>query len=221
VLLTARHHCCESIASYALEGLLAAVLDGGEPGDWLRRRVRFVAVPFMDKDGVEDGDQGKNRRPRDHNRDYDGVSVHASVAALRKLGESWPAGRLLVALDLHCPALRGANNEDLYFVGGQAPEPWAGMEKISAILEEIQKGPLRFSRVNNMPFGKAWNTAANYKEGMSFGRWTASRPGIRAAGTLEIPYANIGGVEVTAAAARLLGRDLARSLRRALDSYGQ
>jgi murein tripeptide amidase MpaA len=36
-------------------------------GRLARERFRFLAVPFMDKDGVEDGDQGKNRRPRDHN----------------------------------------------------------------------------------------------------------------------------------------------------------
>ncbi len=32
-----------------------------------RSGINFI-VPFVDKDGVEEGDQGKARQPRDHNR---------------------------------------------------------------------------------------------------------------------------------------------------------
>lgn len=213
VLVTARHHACESIANFALEGLLDAVLDRGEPGDWLRENVYFAAIPFVDKDGVEDGDQGKNRRPRDHNRDYDGVSVHASVAAIRKLGASWPRGPLTMALDLHCPYLRGGEHEEVHFVGGAAKGPWEGMAEVSKILESIRQGPLPFSSKHNLPFGTSWNTEKNQAAGWSFSRWAASQEGIRAAATLEIPYANAGGVEVTPDAARALGRDLARAIR--------
>jgi hypothetical protein len=218
VLLTARHHACESIASFALEGLLAAVLDGGEPGDWFRRNIHFVAVPFVDKDGVEDGDQGKNRRPRDHNRDYSGSSIYPSVAAIRRLAESWPAGRLRIALDLHCPWLRGPGHEEIHFVGGPMKQPWERIEQLAAVLESIQTGPLPFHSRNNLPFGKSWNTAANTATGKSFSGWAAALPGIWAAGSLEIPYANAGGVMVTAEAARALGEDLARSVRQVLAS---
>ena len=78
VLLTARHHACESLASYALEGLIAEALGPSDEARRMRESVEFAAIPFVDKDGVEDGDQGKNRKPRDHNRDYDGESVHAT-----------------------------------------------------------------------------------------------------------------------------------------------
>jgi hypothetical protein len=59
----------------------------------------------------------------------------------------------------------------------------------------------------------AWNTAANYAQGMSFARWAARQKGIRAAGTIEIPYANCGSVDVTAESARALGHGLAAALR--------
>jgi len=68
VLLTCRHHACEMMASYSLEGIMEEVLADTEEGRWLREHVEFLVVPFVDKDGVEDGDQGKNRRPHDHNR---------------------------------------------------------------------------------------------------------------------------------------------------------
>jgi hypothetical protein len=209
VLLTARHHCCESMASYALEGLIEAALDDA----WLRSNLAFAAIPFVDKDGVEDGDQGKNRRPRDHNRDYDGASVHPTVAAIREWAPAWSAGRLRFALDMHCPHIRGAHNEDIYFPGGDQPRIWAAISRFSALLEKLNRGPLPYSTKNNMPFGRAWNNASNYKQGMSFARWASALPAMAAAGTIEIPYANCGAVDVTAESARSLGHALAAALR--------
>ena len=102
VLLTARHHCCETMASFVLEGLLAFVVANGE-GEWLRQNVEFFAVPFMDREGVEAGDQGKNRRPHDHNRDYGEPSSYVETAALKALVSRWPDGLLRAALDLIAP----------------------------------------------------------------------------------------------------------------------
>ncbi len=70
IFLTCRHHCCEMTASYVLEGALEAMLGDGELGAWYRAHAEVVAVPFVDKDGVEEGDQGKNRKLWDHCRDY-------------------------------------------------------------------------------------------------------------------------------------------------------
>lgn len=212
VLLTVRHHACESMASYALEGLLEAALDDS----WLRRNVQFAVIPFVDKDGVEDGDQGKNRRPRDHNRDYDGQSVHPTTAAIRQWAPAWSAGRLAFALDMHCPWIRGDHNEDIYFPGGEDQRNWGEIVKFSRILERVNKGPLPYSTSNNLPFGTAWNNASNYSQGMSFARWATALPGTRAAGTIEIPYANCGTVDVTPASARALGHALAAALRQYL-----
>lgn len=95
---------------------------------WLRENADFVVIPFMDKDGVEEGDQGKNRRPRDHNRDYDGESVPASVRANREWVPHWGNGSLAFALDMHCPWIRGENNEHIYFVGSPDAEITKEME---------------------------------------------------------------------------------------------
>jgi hypothetical protein len=125
-LLTARHHACETMASFALEGLLEAVLKGdAKDARWLAENVEFLVVPFVDKDGVEDGDQGKNRKPRDHNRDYDGQSIYPETAALRRLVPEWSAGKLRAGLDLHCPWIRGEHNEDIYIVGSRHASIWA------------------------------------------------------------------------------------------------
>jgi hypothetical protein len=221
VLLTARHHACEMMASYALEGVMGAVLASDADGQWFRRHVEFLVIPFADKDGVEDGDQGKNRKPRDHNRDYAGKSLYPETAAIRRLVPEWSDGKLRVALDLHCPYIRGRHNEVIYFVGGPNPAIWAETQRLSRILEKVAEGPLPYYARNNLPFGQAWNTGKNYRHGKSFGHWAAELPGINLASSVEVPYAKASGKPVTPESARAFGRDLARALRRFLEERAE
>lgn len=216
VLLTARHHCCETMASYVLEGVLATILNDEDDGVWLREHVEFLAVPFMDKDGVEAGDQGKNRKPHDHNRDYI-QKIYPSVQALAEYVPTWSDGRLRIALDLHCPSIRGPNNEVIYFVGGPDADIWKRVSRFAERLEELRRGPLVYRTADNLPFGKAWNTGMAAPNLKSFGLWAAELPGIEVAGTIETAYANASGSEVNADTARAFGRDLARAIRAYLD----
>lgn len=210
VLVTCRHHACEMTASYSLEGMMEAVLDT-EEGRRLREQVEFFVVPFMDKDGVEEGDQGKNRKPHDHNRDYDGESLYASVRAVRDLvGGRLGSRKIAFALDMHCPYIRGTHNEVIYFVGGPEPENWARVGEFAKELEAVQRGPLRYRAADNLPYGQAWNTLEGPPR--SFGRWAAVQPNIRVGTSIEIPYANVGETTVTAENARAFGHDLARAL---------
>ena len=215
VVITCRHHCCEMMASYVLEGIIEGVLADTAEGSWLREHVEFFVVPFVDKDGVEAGDQGKNRKPHDHNRDY-AAGLYATVRAIREQVPQWSAGKLRVALDLHCPTLRGGGNEQLVFVGGSDTNAWREAQQFTKILEATQTGPLHYATTNNLPFGKGWNTPANFTAGLSFARWATGLPGVRWGATLETPYANAGGVAVTDATARALGHDLARALQKYL-----
>jgi hypothetical protein len=218
VLLTARHHACETMASFALEGLLAAVLAENDDGPWFQHNVEVLAVPFVDKDGVEDGDQGKNRRPHDHNRDYNDTSIYPEVAALRAKVQDWSNGKLRVALDLHCPYIRGGHNEDIYIVGSADPAIWEQQQAFGEILEAVNKSPLPYQMSSNLPYGESWNTSANYTKGKSFGKWAGTLEGIGLATTLELPYANAGGEAVTPESARAFGRSLAKAIRAYLES---
>lgn len=211
VLLTARHHACESLASYGLEGIMEAILGPTEEGRWFRQNVEFLVVPFMDKDGVEDGDQGKNRRPHDHNRDYNGESIHPSVRALRKLVPEWAGGRLEFALDMHCPYIRGKGNDVVSFVGGPNQAIWPEIERFSTLLEAARRGPLPYHSTDNLAFGVSWNRPESGRQ-KSFDTWASEQPGIRFASTIEIPYADVQGIPVTPESARALGADLARAL---------
>lgn len=216
LLLTCRHHACEAMASYLLEGVLQAMLREDEVGEWLRRNVDCVVLPFMDKDGVEAGDQGKNREPHDHNRDYKGEivdSIYPEVASLRRWATTWlRPGTSCIALDLHCPHIRGNENEDVYFVGGPSQEIWREVQELSRIWESVRASAIPFEQRYNLPFGQKWNTSNNYAAGKSCSRWAGELPQARLAAAIEMPYANAGGAEVTPDSCRELGRSLAKAL---------
>ena len=214
VLVTARHHACESMASFVLEGMLAAALADNA----LMQRVEIMFIPFVDYDGVVAGDQGKNRAPHDHNRDYAGESVHRETAAIRELVPSWSAGRLRVGFDLHCPWLRNnptgeGQNEKVYQVGKQDPTHWAQQQRFGELLEANLTGPLPYRQSNDLPFGQDWNTGNNYGSFKSSTRWLAEQPGVELATTFEIPYANAQGAQVHIEPCRTLGRDILAALR--------
>jgi len=217
VVVTARHHACESLANFVIEGLLEAVLDDAGLGPWFQRHVEFTVIPFMDTDGVEDGDQGKNRRPRDHGRDYEGDSLYPEVRALRQLAPAWGEGRWRVACDIHCPASR---DRVIQLIGSPYPQMWERQQRFGRILESVVAGPLPYRTADDLPFGKGWNVAANYAGGKSFSRWASELPDMALALGLEFPYADVKGCEVTAAAARLFGHDLARALKEYLLAEG-
>ena len=218
VLLTARHHCCETIASYALEGLLDAVLADTDLGHWFQNNVEVLAIPFVDKDGVEEGDQGKNRKPHDHNRDYQGDSIYPTIQAIRRFVPQWSKGKLTAAIDLHCPHIRGKYNEVIYIVGSSDAGIWRQQQEFAGVLESVREGPLPYSASSSLPFGTAWNTAANYGSHKSCSRWAQEQPGCGLATTIEIPYANVDTTVVTADKARAFGRDVARALRQYLEN---
>ena len=102
---TARHHACETTANAVMEGVIDEVLSGSKEGEWIRDNADCVFVPFMDKDGVENGDQGKHRAPHDHNRDYT-AEIYTSVKAFKKLLVTESEGKQIVFFDLHSPMIR-------------------------------------------------------------------------------------------------------------------
>lgn len=212
LLLTARHHACECIANFVIEGIWQEAMAETSTGTWLRRNVAVWSVPFVDKDGVENGDQGKNRQPRDHNRDYDDPAVHPETAAVRRLVSSWKNTQPVITLDVHCPYIRGAQNESIYIVGSADPVNQSRQRCFSRTLESLARGPLPYSDSDFLPFGAAWNTAENYAQGTSCTRWLAAQHQVALALSIEVPYANVGAATVDRQGAREFGRDMARAL---------
>lgn len=212
VIITARHHACETSASFVLEGIIESILNEKDL-EYLRKNIEFLIIPFMDKDGVENGEQGKNRIPRDHNRDYDHISIHNSTATLRSTLPQWGEGKIAVAIDIHSPGINGADNEVLYMVGQANDIIVKNQIQFSKLLEQYSIGDMKYYHTNFLPFGVRWNTDKNYTKGLTFSKWAISLDGITMASTLEVPYANISGIPFSKDAAREFGKAIAYSLK--------
>ena len=179
VLFTARHHCCESTGSYMLEGILEEFYNNPVPD------YEIIAVPFVDFDGVIDGDQGKNRKPHDHNRDYGENSIYESVKAIKNITLN-KNKKIKYAFDLHSPWHTGGRNDKLFFVRG-SEENIPEYIKLGEILAEESGGnALKYDPADDINPGEDWNVP----EGglLSFARYFSGYPGVELALTVETPY---------------------------------
>lgn len=197
------------MATYALEGILREVLDN--PQDYVD--FTFLAVPFVDKDGVEDGDQGKGRAPHDHARDYGPNAIYPEVRAnMELIMREQP----VFIFDLHCPWVRSGDSEHVYFVGQKNQRIQAGIDRFSSMLSNEAPADFPTSPEDDIPFGTLWNNAQNYSQGKPIVPWAADLPWQPAAQSMEIPFANTHDITVNADSARHLGAALARTIRKFL-----
>ena len=221
IFMSARHHCSETTASWVLEGVGEAFLADDDLGRWLRENVELMMVPFTDYDGAQAGDQGKVRKPHDHNRDYSEFLYPETKSITEWIG-SHADGRLDMFIDVHCPWVRGEYNEWLY-------TPWkdpkilpdvAAEKRFSALLEQLQCGSMRYRAKDDLQFGQRWNTGVNYEQGWSAVIWACHKvKGLKIARSYEVPFANANGAVVTPETCRDLGRDTAKVFRAMLDGH--
>ena len=211
MFVAARHHCQEASASPVVEGMAASFFADDELGRWLRANVELRVVPFVDYDGVVDGDQGKNRRPHDHCRDYNEgrAQVHPEVAAIMKMLKAW---RPTVVQDTHSPWLRDGGSPDdtngfAYQVGN--PSNRFEMAAFGDILARVQKSGFGYRAADDVPFGRCWNAGANYKQGQTLNIWAQfDLKTCRYVTTFEIPFANQHEKTIYPSDQRGFGRDL-------------
>lgn len=195
MLLTCRHHACEATAAHVVEGFAAESIADNETASEFRKEYTLFVVPFMDLDGVEDGDQGKGRAPHDHNRDY-GLPEHLypEVAAVEALHQKY---HFSIALDFHNPAVRSDDwlypeapqinaHEHFYFAGYRSPSNEANtQELIRWLAEEL---PLPCGDV--FYFGNKNALKSNGGAGLPFSYYFGDNQDVTYGTTLEIPYAN-------------------------------
>lgn len=178
IIMASRHHCCESTGTYVLESVLHSFIASPIEG------YQIFCVPFVDFDGVIDGDQGKNRAPWDHNRDYpiDGSSsIYSSCRAIRDFSDN---NTIAYAFDFHSPYHKGGQNDKVYIPYPYA-EDAARLDRFSDILEKkITKDSLPYDKRHNFPADTDWNKSTN----PTFARYMINCAGRPMALTLETPY---------------------------------
>lgn len=218
IFLTSRHHACESTGTYVMEGILREFAKKGSGESSLLKDAEIIAVPFMDLDGVVDGDQGKYRKPHDHNRDYSESPIYPSVAAFKSLyNKASESAETVVALDLHSPWMfRGGKsdtNNRAYFV-----EPLGAklenLRRFSGLLEsETMKGEGRIVHKSgwDVKYGTLWNKG-NAIKSRTFSVWTGKHPKAEFTSSFESPYSENEGTKITRENLLGLGADFAKAL---------
>ncbi len=209
ILLTARHHACESPPNFVLEGIIEEVL----LSEWFQDNVQVLIIPFMDVDGVEDGDQGKNRKPWDHNRDYGAEPIYPEVKAVKELVPHWAHGGLSISLDLHAP---GRTDDFFHMVGQEDPRQWKELARFSSIVSAActrLDSTLRVDPARNVPWGTGWNKAGTTGVERSHASWIGTLGIARLYTTLEIPYGSVLDVPVTPGSLREFGNVLVEAFK--------
>jgi len=220
LIICCRHHACEMMANYVLEGLIERVLDESAEGRWLRRNVAFFVIPFVDKDGVEEGDQGKNRRPHDHGQDYS-EGRYPTVRAIKEQLPAWIGDTPAFVIDVHCPGPFGTWHQVLMSPTRRDDKTWLKLQPFLKILDARHTGPLRLVLSESEQF-IGWKGKPTPRDPSapprSFHAWSKTLKTVRWGVTFEIPYADSRGAEVNQNSARTWGADLATALARYLQA---
>lgn len=184
-VLTCRHHACESAASFVLEGFLSAAK--------YAKNIRVAAFPLVDLDGVEEGGQGKFRKPRDHNQDYYGTSRYAATATLKRILEKLNAdGKKTVVLDLHSPLFSEMSHlsthaNGIYFVFGKNGKKRNLAKGFSLKLAERcnESGGL----ANNPELDVDFDPFLHDRRPITFAKWAERLENVMWSAAMEIPFA--------------------------------
>ncbi len=218
MLLSCRHHACEATAAHVLEGFVAEAIADNTIAAAFRKEYTLFVIPFMDIDGVEDGDQGKGRAPHDHNRDY-GLTEHLypEVAAVEELHKKHPFN---IVLDFHDPAVRSDDclypgaphidaHEHFYFGGYRSPSNEANTQELIRWLAEELPAPCK----EVFYFGGKTPLTSNGFNGLPSSYYFGDNPTVTYGITLEIPYAN-QCIEYDSAMMRDAGQSILHALLR-------
>ena len=226
IFAASRHHCEEISATYVLEGMLEQVFAADDLGRWLRENVEIRVVPFADKDGAVDGDQGKYRRPHDHARDYgdNRPARYPEVRAIMKMLRAWNP---TVVNDYHSPWLRSSwfekdsANEFVYQVGFADPACWARQQAFGRAVERLQTSGMGYRQADDFAPGQGWNTTANYSQGRTLTQWAMGVfTNAALVSSWEIPFANSRYRTLYPKDWRAFGRDVAAGYREHLEPSG-
>ena len=207
ILITARHHSCEAMASYAFEGFLSEALSDSPAGKEFRDKYTLYAVPFMDLDGVEAGDQGKGRKPHDHNRDYalGDAAIYPEVKAVINLDKE---KKFFVTLDFHAPALRNDIHEVIYFAGYVTPSNKVNTLEFKSWLDDERPANTGMIPV----LGSKSVPTPNGKDGVANALYFAVNPTTVYGTTIEFAYAASGNIHYDHTVVREYGISILKAL---------
>lgn len=204
ILLTSRHHACESTGNYVLEGVLEELIR--EPIE----DTTILCVPFVDYDGVIDGDQGKNRIPYDHNRDYnpDLAPIYPETSEIRSYVNKHGCN---YCFDFHSPWHQYEGNDLAHRVDNQSKKPeFAVFGKL--LDDEITKESFYYTSKDDLYYGESWNSISAH-----IAAYMHTLPECVESFALEMPYIGLPNNVVSQENMVELGRCYGRAIRKFIE----
>lgn len=201
ILLTARHHACEAPANYILEGVLREFKEN------LPKSFRIITVPFVDMAGVVAGDQGKDRFPHDHNRDYVEESIYPTVNAMKELVVR---ENIRYVFDFHSPCHLGGGNDCMSLVNA-----YESMRNDMSLLSRLFAGELT---EECFVFRDGTITWREQPVNGTFSAYCGALDKVQFVATMENPYFGEQGNVMTQDSYLATGRAFGRAVRKLIES---
>lgn len=199
VILSSRHHACESSGSYVLEGMIREYAENP-----IEDTSLFI-VPIVDYDGVVEGEHGKDRDPHDHNRDYIEDSIYPETRAIMDYAKDKD---ITYAIDFHAPSHRIGRSNRVYLVR-KFPHFTERFDRFSHLLEKHCGGE---AMTYEMKYDVPPNTGWNKDETPTFSTFFNLRSECKLALTLEVTHYGTDDNKVSADRLVNTGRAFCRAL---------
>jgi len=187
VYLMARQHAGETPGSWVLDGVLRFLASDDAVAREIVDSLDVWVAPFVDLDGVVNGDYGKDALPWDFNRAWESLAMRPEVHALQRDLQRFAehcAPRLVV--DLHAP---GHCTGDIYLQLPREQRPSAqqdGAKRFAELLAphfpELQPDSLK----RETRYASRWNALA------TLGSWVWDHLDETQCVTVETSYQRIG-----------------------------
>ncbi len=199
VILSSRHHACESSGSYVLEGMIRGYVQNPIED------TSLLVVPIVDYDGVWEGEQGKDRDPHDHNRDYIADPIYPETRAIMDYAKNRD---ITYAIDFHAPTHRLGRSAHVYIVR-KFPEFADRFDRFGCLLQKYCGGEaMDYSMRYDVPPNTGWNK----DDTPTFSSFFNLRPECKLALTLEVTHYGTDDNKVTADRLINTGRAFCKAL---------
>ncbi len=181
--LSARQHSGESPGSWVLDGILRFLADDSDEARQIGRLLDVWVCPFVDLDGVVEGNYGKDALPWDFNRAWEPMpmrsAVHAIMADLRRFRER-TSSRLLV--DLHGP---GHSTPGVYVQLPRAERPELQMQGAQEFASDLADS---FPELHAIACAHETNYASRWNKLATIASWAWDTLGETQAVSVETSY---------------------------------
>jgi hypothetical protein len=202
VYIIARQHSGETPGTWAMDGIFRFLAAGGAPG------IEWWLVPFVDLDGVEDGNYGKDALPFDFNRAWGKLPMRPELKGLqRDIATFSTVTSPSILLDLHAP---GHNEDGVYTHLPHDGRPDEQRSHVQQWAECLHKQLVEVMGRDEEAYWHDMNYISRWDKNNTVCSWAWDEMKLPAFGT-EVSYQSYGGEILDPDGYRKVGRSLALS----------